>query len=274
MVKYSVEVYFVYILNMSGHSKWSTIRHKKAINDAKKGKVFSKLSTQITHAARQGGGDINMNPNLRMYIDKAKSAGFPIDRIEKAISKGTGEGVDGVHFEEAIYEGFGPGGIQIVVDTLTDNRNRTVADLRKIFENFGGTLGVEGSVSWNFDTKGLIIIKCAVMQKVEKYGQGDILVAKSREEVMMDIMEIEGVVDMLEVDLEGVEGLEIYTKYNDLARVRDEIVKLNYILEDAVIVKEPKILKKLLDGELNKAQNALEVLEDNDDVQNVWSDLE
>ena len=143
---------------MSGHSKWSTIKHKKAANDAKKGKVFSKLSTQITHAARQGGGDPEMNPNLRLYIDKAKSAGFPVDRIEKAISKGTGEGSDGVTFEEATYEGFGPGGIQILVDTLTDNKNRTVSDLRKLFEEIGGNLGEGGSVSWNFEPKGLIVI--------------------------------------------------------------------------------------------------------------------
>ena len=259
---------------MSGHSKWSTIRHKKAINDAKKGKVFSKLSTQITHAARQGGGDITMNPTLRMYIDKAKSAGFPIDRIEKAISKGTGAGSDGVTFEEVSYEGFGPGGIQIVVDTLTDNKNRTVADLRKIFENFGGTLAVEGSVSWNFDTKGLIVVKCGVMKKSEKYGEDDIFVPRDREEVMMDIMEIDGVMDIQEVDLDnGIQGLEVYTKYSDLTKVRDSITGLGYVLDDAVIVKEPKITKSLSGKELDKANEAIETLEDNDDVQDVWSDL-
>lgn len=260
---------------MSGHSKWSTIRHKKAINDAKKGKVFSKLSALITHAARSGGGDINMNPTLRMYIDKAKSASFPIDRIEKAISKGTGEGSNGVTFEEVTYEGFGPGGIQLVVDTLTDNKNRTVADLRQIFEKFGGTLATEGSVSWNFDIKGLVVVKCGVMQKPEKYGQDEIFVPKDREEVMMNIMDIDGVMDISEVDLEGnVQGLEVYTKYSDLAKVRDAITKIGYVLDDALIVKEPKMTKTLVGNELEKANNAIESLEDNDDVQDVWSDLE
>lgn len=259
---------------MSGHSKWSTIRHKKAINDAKKGKAFSKLSTQITHAAKLGGGDLSMNPNLRMYVDKARSAGFPIDRIEKAIAKGAGTGADGVSYEEVTYEGFGPGGIQIVVDTLTDNKNRTVVDMRQIFEKFGGTLGSEGSVSWNFDTKGFLLVKCGVMQKSEKYGQEDIFVSVDREEVMMSIMDIDGVMDMQEVDLENnIQGLEVYTKYSDLAKVRDSISSLGYVLDDAVIIKEPKITKKLEGSELEKANSAIELLEDNDDVQDVWSDL-
>lgn len=259
---------------MSGHSKWSTIKHKKAINDAKKGKVFSKLSTQITHAARLGGGDVSMNPTLRMYIDKAKNAGFPIDRIEKAISKGTGEGSNGVAFEEVTYEGFGPSGIQLVVDTLTDNKNRTVADLRQIFENFGGTLATEGSVSWNFDTKGLVVVKCGIMQKSEKYGQDDIFVQKDKDEVMMNIMDIDGVMDISEVDLEGnIQGLEVYTKYTDLAKVRDAITDMGYVLDDALIIKEPKMTKTLIDRDLEKANSAIEELEDNDDVQDVWSDL-
>lgn len=259
---------------MSGHSKWSTIRHKKAINDAKKGKIFSKLSTQITHAARQGGGDIAMNPTLRMYIEKAKSAGFPIDRIEKAIVKGTGEGSDGVTFEEVTYEGFGPNGVQLIVDTLTDNKNRTVADLRKIFESFGGALATDGSVSWNFDTKGLIIVKSGVMQKAQKYGQEDVFVPMDREEIMMNIMDIDGVIDIQEIDLnDGVQGLEVYTKYNDLAKVRDSIVDLGYVLEDAIIIKEPKITKTLSGNDLEKVNDAIETLEDNDDVQDVWSDL-
>ena len=259
---------------MSGHSKWSTIKHKKAANDAKKGKVFSKLSTQITHAARQGGGDPEMNPNLRLYIDKAKSAGFPVDRIEKAISKGTGEGSDGVTFEEATYEGFGPGGIQILVDTLTDNKNRTVSDLRKLFEEIGGNLGEGGSVSWNFEPKGLIVIKSGHMQESAKYGQEDEYIAENREDVMMALMELENILDIQEVDIDGVEGLEIYTEYSNLAKVRDEISKLGYVIVEAQIIKEAKMSKKVSEKDLEKAQDALERLEDHDDVQNVWSDLE
>lgn len=259
---------------MSGHSKWSTIKHKKAANDAKKGKIFSKLSAQITQAARQGGGDPEMNPTLRLYLDKAKSAGFPIDRIEKAIAKGTGEGMDGVIYEESTYEGFGPGGIQLIVDTLTDNKNRTVSDLRQTFEDIGGRMGDEGSVSWNFETKGLLIVKAGHMEKSEKYGEGDKFVPEDLEEVMMNIMDIEGVEDIQEVDLEdGIKGLEVYTKYNDFAKVRDAIVEKGYVLDESMIVKEAKMPKELSGNELEKAQNAIERLEDMDDVQSVWSDM-
>ena len=259
---------------MSGHSKWSTIRHKKAINDAKKGKIFSKLSTQITHAAKKGGGDPNMNPNLRLYIDKAKSVGFPVDRIEKAVQKGTGEGSNGVVYHEVTYEGYGPGNVQIIVDVLTDNKNRTIAEVRKLFEEVGGRMGETGSVSWNFDTKGLVVVKTGRMKEAEKFGKEAEYVKEDREEVMMEIMDIQGIEDIRECDIEGVEGLEIYTQYNDLARVRDEISKLGYVIEQADIVKEAKMTKKLSGVELEKAQSALERIEDNDDVQSVWSDLE
>lgn len=259
---------------MSGHSKWSTIRHKKAINDAKKGKVFSKLSVQITHAARQGGTDPNMNPNLRLYIEKAKREGFPIDRIEKAVQKGSGTGVDGVVYEEVTYEGFGHDGVQILVDCLTDNKNRTVADLRRIFEEIGGRMGDTGSVSWNFDTKGLIMVKSGHLKKSEKYGGEDEYIRDNREEVMIKLMDIEGIEDIKEVDLDGVEGLEVYTQYNNLASVRDSISKLGYLIEVSEIIKEPKVVKALIGTDLEKIQNGLERLEDHDDVQNVWSNLE
>jgi YebC/PmpR family DNA-binding regulatory protein len=258
---------------MSGHSKWSTIKHKKALNDAKKGKAFSKVSTQITHAAKEGGGDPNMNPSLRMYIDKAKEVGFPADNIERAIQKGTGEGTEGVVFDNSSYEGFGPYGVQIIVDTLTDNKNRTVADLRKLFEDIGGNMGTEGSVSWNFDIKGYILVKCGHMEKAKKYGEDDVFVPEDVEEVMLKIMELEGVLDIQEVDLNGVKGLEIYTEYDKLMSVRDGIDKMNYIIKEAELIKEAKIKKELKEGELEKVEKALEKLEDNDDVQSVWSDL-
>ena len=258
---------------MSGHSKWSTIKHKKAINDAKKGKVFSKVSVQITHAARQGGGDPSMNPSLRMYIDKAKDVGFPIDKIEKAINKGTGEGSEGVVFDDSTYEGFGPFGIQIMVDTLTDNKNRTVADLRKIFEDIGGNMGGNGSVSWNFDIKGLVVIKCGHMEEPEKYGGDEKYVAEDTEEIMLKVIELVGVLDLQEIDIDGEKGLEIYTEYNKLASVRDKISELGYILIEAELVKEAKMKKDLNEVELQKARESLERLEDNDDVQSVWSNL-
>ena len=254
---------------MSGHSKWSTIKHKKEANDAKKGKVFSKVSTQITHAARQGGGDPDMNPSLRMYVDKAKSVGFPIDNIKKAIEKGTGEGDNGVVFEEASYEGFGPGKIGIIVDVLTDNKNRAVADLRNMFSDFGGSLGELGSVSWNFETKGLITVKCGHMEKSEKYGEDDKFVEEDKEEVMIKIMDIEGIVDIEE---DGGE-LSIFTEFEDMVKARDSIAQLGYVLIDASIVKLAKMDKELEGEKYDKAIEAIGKLEDYDDVQNVWTDL-
>lgn len=259
---------------MSGHSKWSTIKHKKELNDAKKGKVFSKLSVEITHAAKNGGGDPEMNPALRLYIDKAKAAGFPIDKIEKAIEKGVGGGDSGVTYEEITFEGFGHGGIQILVDVLTDNRNRTVAELRKIFEEIGGRMAENGSVSWNFDTRGLIILRSGHMEKAKKFGGQDEYIKENRDEVMMKLMDIEGIEDMKEIDLDGVEGIEVYTKLSDLARVRDAIAKLGYVIEQADIIKEPKVTKQLSGNDFIKAQEGLERLDNHDDVQNVWSNLE
>lgn len=258
---------------MSGHSKWSTIRHKKALNDAKKGKAFSKLSVQITHAARQGGGDINMNPTLRLYVEKARRESFPVDRIEKAIAKGSGVGSDGVQFEEITYEGFGPFGIQIIVDTLTDNRNRTVADVRKTFEDIGGNMGNDGSVSWNFDIKGLIVLRCGHMKKSDKFGGKDEYIKDNRDEVSMKLMDVNGILDIQEIDIDGIEGLEVYTEYKDLASVRDSISKLGYVLEEAEIIKEAKMKKELNSDELDRALESLERFEDLDDVQNVWSDI-
>jgi YebC/PmpR family DNA-binding regulatory protein len=258
---------------MSGHSKWSTIKHKKALNDAKKGKVFSKVSVQITHAARQGGGDPNMNPSLRLYIDKAKSVGFPIDKIEKAIHKGTGEGSEGVVYDDSSYEGFGPFGVQIIVDTLTDNKNRTVADVRKLFEEIGGNMAEEGSVSWNFETKGLILIKCGHMEKADKFGEDDKYVENDVEDIMLQIMDIDGVLDIQESDIGGVKGLEIYTEYNKLASVRDSISDMGYVLIEAELIKEAKVLKELSKEEKGKVIDAIERIEDNDDVQRVTANL-
>ena len=260
--------------NMSGHSKWSTIKHKKALNDAKKGKVFSKISTQITHAARESGRDPDMNPTLRVYIDKAREAGFPANNVEKAILKGTGEGSESVIYDNSSYEGFGPSNIQIVVDTLTDNKNRTVAELRRLFEEIGGNMGTEGSVSWNFDVKGLIIIKCGHMEETEKFGEDDIFVEEDVEEVMLNIMDLEGVLDIQEITLNKNKGLEVYTEYDKFASVRDSIDSMNYIFKEAELIKEAKTREKLSGEELEKAKEALERLDDHDDVQSVWSNLD
>lgn len=259
---------------MSGHSKWDTIKHKKAINDAKKGKSFSKVSAQITHAAKQGGGDPNMNPTLRLYIDKAKAVGFSNDNIEKAIRKGTGESGDGVIFEEITYEGFGPHGVQLVIDVLTDNKNRTVAEIRQIFEMVGGNMGDAGSVMWNFETKGYFEILCGHMQKSAKFGDADIYVEDNPEEVELNIMDLPGVLDIHEYEEDGKMALAIYSGYDSFGAVRDGINKLGYVLKEAELVKEANVLKSVTDEEREKVDAAIEKFEDSDDVQNVWSDLE
>jgi YebC/PmpR family DNA-binding regulatory protein len=255
---------------MAGHNKWSKIKHKKAKEDQKKGKVFSRLSQQITHVARQGGGDPETNPSLRLLLDTAKSEGFSAENVKRAIEKGTGEGDSAVVLEEATYEGFGPAGINIVVDVLTDNTNRVVSDMRKIFSDFGGSLGEPGSVSWNFDIKGYIEIKPGKMKKAEKFGAEDTFEPIASDDVIMTLMDIEGV-----QDIEESEGsLEVTTEFKDFAKVRDYIVKnTEYIVKDAQIIKIANNEKSLSGEQLEKAQNAIEILEEYEDVQNVWTDL-
>ncbi len=142
---------------MSGHSKWSTIKRKKAVTDAKRGKMFTKLIREITVAARDGGGDPNFNPRLRLAVDNAKAGNMPSDNVTRAIKKGTGE-IEGVVYDEVTYEGYGPGGVALYIECLTDNQNRTVADVRHILTKLGGSLGTTGSVAWQFDRKGMIYV--------------------------------------------------------------------------------------------------------------------
>jgi YebC/PmpR family DNA-binding regulatory protein len=260
---------------MSGHSKWSTIKHKKEANDAKKSKEFSKISTLITHAAKTGGGDPEMNPTLRMYIDKAKSIGFPVDNIDKAIAKGTGEGIEGVEFHEVSYEGFGPEGVAIIIDCLTDNTNRSVSEIRRMFEEMGGSLGESGSVSWNFDIKGKIDVKAGHKEKAEKFGEDDKFVEDDIDEVMMNLMDIPNILDLREEDIDGVKGVEVITEFKDMTKVRDEISdKFPYVIDDASIIKIAKNKKKLEGEALEKVEKAIEKFEDRDDVQDVWTDLD
>ncbi|NLD25489.1 YebC/PmpR family DNA-binding transcriptional regulator [Candidatus Dojkabacteria bacterium] len=259
---------------MSGHSKWDTIKHKKALNDAKKGKSFSKVSVQITHAARQGGGDPNMNPTLRLYIDKAKAVGFSNENVEKAIKKGTGEGSEGIIIDEITYEGFGPHDVQLIVDVLTDNKNRTVAEIRQLFDGIGGKMGDAGSVSWNFETKGYIEILCGHMEKSPKYGEPDLFVAENPEEVELAVMDLPGILDIHEFEDNGKKGLALYSKFESFGAVRDGVSKLGYVITEAELIKEAKVLKSLKDDELEKVNLAIEKIEENDDVQNVWSNIE
>jgi YebC/PmpR family DNA-binding regulatory protein len=216
-----------------------------------------------------------MNPSLRMYIDKAKSIGFPVDNIDKAIAKGTGEGIEGVEFHEVSYEGFGPEGVAFIIDCLTDNTNRTVSEIRRLFEEVGGSLGETGSVSWNFDVKGKIDVKAGHKEKSEKYGEDDKFVKDDRDEVMMELMDIEGVLDLREKDIDGVEGIAVITDFKNMSKVRDDISdKFTYVIDDASIIKIANNKKKLEGEALEKVEKAIERFEDRDDVQNVWTDLD
>ncbi|MBN2100292.1 YebC/PmpR family DNA-binding transcriptional regulator [Candidatus Dojkabacteria bacterium] len=258
---------------MSGHSKWSTIKHKKAAQDAKKGKIFTKLGRAITIAAREGGGDIETNFALRLAVDSAKRSSMPQDNIERAINRGTGEGDEGVKMERAVYGGYGPGGIAVAVDVFTDNKNRTVSELRKIFESHGGSLSDASSVLWQFKEKGKLIVKCAKLEKSEKYGEEDKEVPVERNEVMMKLMDVDGIEDVSEYDEEGGDNFkfcEVVTEPKKLAKVRNDIDKLGYIVDSAEMAKIPDNTQSVDDAAAEKLRALFEDLDDHDDVENIW----
>lgn len=239
---------------MSGHSKWSTIKRKKGAIDAKRGKIFTRLIKEITVAARAGGGDPDGNPRLRSAINTAKIENMPKDNIARAIKKGTGE-IAGEIYEEILYEGYGPGGVAVLVECMTDNRNRTVADIRHFFAKSNGNLGESGCVAWMFEKKGLI--------QVEK--------GKYSEEELMDLALEAGAEDVIEEDSE----FQIITSQEDFNDVRDalesgEIVfseaSVTYIPQNTIAVTEEKQARAML--------KLLENLEDHDDVQNVHANFD
>ena len=234
---------------MSGHSKWSTIKRKKAALDQKRGKIFTKLIKEITVAARQGGGDLDGNPRLRLVVDNAKSANMPMDNIERAIKKATGE-VEGAQYLELTYEGYGPGGVAVLVESVTDNKNRTVAEVRHGFSKLGGSLGENGSVAWMFDRKGVITMP----------SQG------KTEDDMMEI-----VLDAGAEDIQGEdEFFEITTAVEDFENVRKAIVDGGLEVDNASL---QWIAKNTIDvnGETaEKLMKMIDLIEDSDDVQNVY----
>ncbi|HML79788.1 YebC/PmpR family DNA-binding transcriptional regulator [Geobacter sulfurreducens] len=237
---------------MSGHNKWSTIRHKKGAADAKRGKVFTKLIKEITVAAKIGGGDPNGNPRLRAAVDKAKGENMPKDNIERAIKKGTGE-LEGVSYEEIIYEGYGPGGVAVLVECMTDNRNRTVGEVRSTFTKCNGNMGEAGCVSWMFDKKGLIVLSKDV--DFEK------LFETALEAGADDVADEE-------------EQYEVLTDPAAFIDVREALEKAGFPFESAEITMIPQTMVKL-DGK--NAENMLKLmdrLEDNDDVQNVYANFD
>ena len=238
---------------MSGHSKWSTIKRKKAATDAKRGQLFTKIARELTVTARQGGGDSNVNFRLRLVIDKAKQANMPKDSIERAIKRGTGE-IKGEAFEEIRYEGYGPHGVALILDALTDNRNRAVADIRRLLTRSGGSLGETGSVTWLFDQKGLIII--------EADGQGAEEFALQAIDAGADDVRIEN-------------GLvEIYTRPTEFQKVKETLEREGVPFSSAEITMLPKTLIQLGEKETIPIMHLIEALEALEDVQQVYSNLD
>ncbi|QIB26556.1 YebC/PmpR family DNA-binding transcriptional regulator [Caloranaerobacter azorensis] len=240
---------------MAGHSKWANIKHRKGKQDAKRAKIFTKLTRAIIVAAREGGADPEYNAALKTAIEKAKAANMPNDNIERAIKKGAGE-LDGVNYEEITYEGYGPGGIAVLVEVLTDNRNRTASDIRHYFSKFGGNLGSTGCVSFMFDRKGVLII-----EKEEGIDE---------EELMMQAIEA-GAEDFITEE----EYFEITTSPEDFATVRDSLKQAGYTFTTAEISFIPQNTTRLTDeDDIKNMTKLIDALEDNDDVQNVYHNWE
>ena len=238
---------------MAGHSKWANIKHKKAAQDAKKGKVFTKIIKELTIVSRDGGSDPDSNPRLRQAISLAKSANMPNDTIERAIKKGAGE-LDGINYEEILYEGYGPGGIAIIMNALTDNRNRTVAEIRHLMNKHGGNLGEAGSVSWMFRHEGQIIIDATSINE--------------------DTF-IENVIDLEIEDLQTKQyEFTILTKPSNLFQIVDQIEKKGYLIESSTLEYIAKSYVKIERSMVDKAITLMDCLDSHDDVQNIYSNLE
>ncbi len=238
---------------MSGHSKWSTIKHKKAAKDAKRGKIFTKLIKEITVAARMGGGDMNANPRLRTAVITAKKGSMPGDTIERAIKKGTGD-LEGVSYEDIVYEGYGPGGVAVLVEALTDNRNRTVADLRSVFDKCGGNLGTAGSVAWMFAKRGLIT--------VERAGVDEDKVIEVALEAGADDVTDSGDI------------LEVLTAPETFEAVKDALEAAKIACASAEITMMPSSTTSITGKPAEQMIRMLEMLEDHDDVQRVSSNMD
>ncbi|MBE7064384.1 MAG: YebC/PmpR family DNA-binding transcriptional regulator [Ruminococcaceae bacterium] len=241
---------------MSGHSKWANIKRKKGAADAQKGKIFTKLGREIQVAVREGGGpDPASNSKLKDIISKAKAANMPNDNIQRSIKKAMGEG-SAENIEEIVYEGYGPGGIAVIVEVMTDNRNRTASDVRHIFDKNGGNLGSSGCVSFMFDKKGLLIVA----------NDG----SRDEEEVMMDALD-SGAEDFTSTE----ETFEIMTAPTDFSAVRDALEEKGYVFETAELSMIPQNYSKLEDeAQIAQMEKMLDMLDDNDDVMEVYHNWE
>ena len=238
---------------MSGHSKWSTIKRKKGAADAKRGKIFTTIIKEITVAARMGGGDETSNPRLRQAIVKAKDNNMPQDNIKRAIMKGTGE-LPGINYEEGTYEGYGPGGVAIFLEVLTDNKKRTVADIRHLMSKHGGNLGENGSVSWMFDKKGQIQVDIEA-------GEEEIILEAALE-CGADDFEVEE--DMYLISTDPAE----------LMQVKDQLESKGYEINSAEVEMVPKNLQKVEKKDVDRVLNLMNELEDNEDIKSVFANFD
>jgi YebC/PmpR family DNA-binding regulatory protein len=238
---------------MSGHSKWSSIKHKKGAADAKRGKLFSKLARAIIVAARDGGGDPDHNPTLATAIQKARDASMPKDNIQRAIDRGTGAGADGAAIEQILYEGYGPGGAAILVEALTDNRNRASAEIRFAFSSHGGSLGEPGSVAWIFEKKGAISVDANL------YGEDDLIVA----------------IDAGAEDVREDDGkLRVLCDPSDLTVVREALEGAGVEIESAGLATEPKSTVEVKGHDAEQLLKLLDALDDQDDVDEVFANFD
>jgi YebC/PmpR family DNA-binding regulatory protein len=240
---------------VSGHSKWASIKHKKASTDAKRGKLFTKIVKEISIAARIGGGDPTGNPRLRTAVDKAKEVNMPGENIKRAIMKGTGE-LPGVSYEETFYEGYGPGGVAVLLEVLTDNKNRTTPEIRHILSKNGGNLGEAGCVSWMFEKKGYILI--------EK--------AKSDEYALMSVALDAGAEDMKNDPKE--DNFEVITAPENLGKVKTSIVESGISVAFAEVTMLPKNYATIDEKQAEQMIRLIEALEDHEDVQNVYTNFD
>ncbi len=240
---------------MSGHSKWASIKHKKSVVDAKKGKLFSRISKEISVAAKIGGSNPDMNPRLRLAIEKAKGANMPADNIKRAIMKGTGE-LPGVVYEEIVYEGYGPGGVALMLNVLTDNKNRTISEIRHIMSKHGGGIGEAGCVAWIFDKKGYILVD---RKNID-------------EDTLMSIALDAGAEDIKNDPQEG--NYEVITAPEDFKKVKEALEKKTVSLNLAEITMLPKSYVKLEAKDADKMLKLMDALEDNDDMQNVYANFD
>ncbi len=236
---------------MAGHSKWANIKHKKAKEDGKRAKVFTKLIKEITIAAREGGGNPDGNPRLRLLMEKAREANMPIDNTMRAIKKGTGE-LPGQSYEECMYEGYGPNGIAVMVDVITDNKNRTVAEFRRLFSENSGTLGETGTVGWMFEKQG-------VVNAIGKKTEDELL------ELLIDY-------DIKDIQIDD-ENITIYCDIKSLEAVKSAVEKAGLKIENAALEWVAKSSVSLPEDKAEKALSFLSTLQDHDDVENVYTNL-